>query len=102
MKTDTPQAAPGAGTRPSPGGDPVSAQSFPQPGPSGGVADPRRGGNRLQSSLNWQGRAARRSVKSPARPYFSHEFPLAPSSDCISAAHTAGLEFQLFSLSRLS
>lgn len=37
-------------------------------------------------------------MKSPARPYFSHEFPLAPSSDCISAAHTAGLEFQLFSL----
>lgn len=68
---------------------------------SSGVTDPRRGGNGLQSSLNspnLQGRAAQRSVKSPARPYFSHEFPLAPSSDCISAAHTAGLEFQLFSL----
>lgn len=66
-----------------------------------GVTDPRRGGKGSQSSLNspnLQGRAVQRSVKSPARPYFSHEFPLAPSSDSISAAHRAGLEFQLFSL----
>lgn len=90
---------------PSPSGDPVFFFFFsilPTARPlSSGVTDPRRGGNGLQSSLNspnLQGRAAQRSVKSPARPYFSHEFPLAPSSDCISAAHTAGLEFQLFSL----
>ena len=56
------------------------------------MTDPRRGGKGSQSSLNspnLQGRAAQRSVKSPARPYFSHEFPLAPSSDSISAARRA-------------
>lgn len=109
IKTDSPRIAPEAKLHPVPGATPflvffflIFFQSFPTARPlSIRVTDPRRGGNRLQSSLNspnLQGRAAQRSVKSPARPYFSHEFPLAPSSDCISAAHTAGLEFQLFSL----
>lgn len=74
-------------------------QFFPQPGHSAvGVTDPRRGGKGLQSSLNssnLQGRGAQRSVKSPARPYFSHEFPLLPPLTVSALLTPWGLEFQL-------